>query len=246
MQTAKLSKYNLYIKELKNLCQVEHWPMKIIGKVDQYIFYKIIIQPKKAYGRIICFSAGIHGDEISGPLAIKDLLVGLNKELIGNNKIVFLPIGNPYGFDKNQRTNYRKINLNRHFCDCQLPDECKILFSAVKQDKPDYFISLHEDDEQQCFYFYAMDKQTSDQKLHQKIKLAAKKHLKICRQNFLYKHLVNHGVVFDVKDGSFEDRMNREGVKESLCLEIPDYLDLKKRIALAVSIMREIIRYKKT
>lgn len=215
--------------------------LKKIGSVNKCPLYKIIIQPNKIYHKTICISAGIHGDEISGPLGVQKFLLHVNKKSVGNNRIIILPVGNPYGFNHNIRTNRNYINLNRHFTDKKLKDECKILLAAIQHESLDCFCAFHEDDEQKTFYMYAMNKLSSDSKLHENIKTAAQKYTKIFSGKTLYKQPVKKGVIFDIKDGSFEHRMSKEGAPESLCVEIPDYLPLQTRVALVEAIMKKIV-----
>jgi len=114
------------------------------------------LRRKGKAGRMNCYiSAGIHGDEPAGPLAVV--------ELISRNRwpefvnIWTCPFLNPSGLQINRRENILGKDLNRDYRDTKTAE-----IRAHKQwlnDQPDFDLTLclHEDWEAQGFYVYELN-----------------------------------------------------------------------------------------
>jgi protein MpaA len=106
-------------------------------------------------GPRVYLSAGIHGDEPAGPLALLTLL----REGFFTPSVHWLlcPALNPSGLAAFTRENAGGIDLNR---DYWLRDTAEVVAHALwldAQAAPDLFISLHEDWETAGFYFYEIN-----------------------------------------------------------------------------------------
>jgi len=106
-------------------------------------------------GPRVYLSAGIHGDEPAGPLALLELL----REGFFTPSVHWLlcPALNPSGLAAFTRENAAGLDLNR---DYWLRDTAEIMAHALWLDArgaPDLFISLHEDWETNGFYFYEIN-----------------------------------------------------------------------------------------
>ena len=103
----------------------------------------------------VYLSAGMHGDEPAGPLAILALL--RRKELAPVNWII-CPMLNPTGCAAYTRENDRGIDQNRDYYE---RSSIEIFHHAAWWEKqhrmPDLFLSLHEDWESSGFYFYEIN-----------------------------------------------------------------------------------------
>ena len=100
----------------------------------------------------IYLSAGIHGDEPAGPLAVLKLL--RDNFWPAHADVTLLPCLNPIGFTLNQRANARGIDLNR---DYRSPESLEIqahLAWLNRQPQFDFHLCLHEDWESHGFYLY--------------------------------------------------------------------------------------------
>lgn len=103
----------------------------------------------------IYISAGIHGDEPAGPLAIKALL----QEGFFDNAAhwTLIPILNPTGLPLGTRENANKVDLNRDYKNPQTPEITAHQAWLKKQTSPyKLTIALHEDWESPGFYCYAI------------------------------------------------------------------------------------------
>jgi len=107
----------------------------------------------------IYISAGIHGDEPAGPLAVLKLIQ--DNRWPENAELFLVPCLNPAGFALNRRENAAGIDLNR---DYRLPksEEVRAHITWLEsQPQFDRYLCLHEDWEAHGFYLY---EQNPDQK----------------------------------------------------------------------------------
>lgn len=238
--------YAAYMQELRAVCRVKGVRLGVLGAIGrqgEYSLYKIVLNNTPRAKRTICFSAGIHGDETSGPLGILEFLRGWKKGRYSNVKIILLPVCNPWGYDRGLRTNGHH-NLNRHFCDHHLSGEAALLYNAVRREKLSLFCALHEDEDKDDFYFYAYHPRKQWGPLYDKLFGVAQPWLPRCAHKMIYRKPAERGVVFNRRDRSFEDRLARDGVPYSLCLEVSDTLPIEARVALNVALMRAILHTK--
>ncbi len=106
-------------------------------------------------GPHVYLSAGIHGDEPAGPLALLELLRrGFFAPCI---RWTLCPALNPDGLAAGCRANSRGIDLNRDYWLRSSPETAAHSGWLETIDVPDLFISLHEDWETDGFYFYEIN-----------------------------------------------------------------------------------------
>src|SRR3989344_998774 len=123
--------YLKLMDEIKRISKTKGFKIEKImnvGKKKEYPLYKITISNPGKPKKTICFSAGIHGDEIAGPLAVKKFIQDVNKKEYKGIKIIIFPVDNPYGFEKNKRRNYQNKDMNRHFLGKRLKGDDKKLY----------------------------------------------------------------------------------------------------------------------
>ncbi len=115
----------------------------------------LIAWERPGSGPRVYLSAGIHGDEPAGPLALLELLCGdFFDEAV---QWSICPILNPSGCVESRRENALGVDLNR---DYWLRSSLEVMTHAQWLDQrptPDLFISLHEDWESEGFYFYEIN-----------------------------------------------------------------------------------------
>jgi len=100
----------------------------------------------------IYISAGIHGDEPAGPLAVLRLLQ--KNRWPENAEIFLLPCLNPAGFTLNRRENAGGIDLNRDYRNPQSDEVRAHIAWLERQPRFDLYLCLHEDWESRGFYLY--------------------------------------------------------------------------------------------
>lgn len=115
----------------------------------------LIAWERPGNGPRVYLSAGIHGDEPAGPLAVLELL---HQEFFTDEFHCYLcPALNPSGLAAVTRENACGADLNR---DYWLRSTQEVIAHAAWLDRlprPDCFISLHEDWETAGFYFYEIN-----------------------------------------------------------------------------------------
>lgn len=121
-------------------------------------------------GRSIYLSAGIHGDEPAGPLALLELLEGdLPRDVTWH----ICPALNPGGLRDGTRENLRGVDLNRDYL--ALAEEETRAHVQWLRDRPmiDLALFLHEDWETSGFYVYELNPEPDTFSLARQILTAA-------------------------------------------------------------------------
>lgn len=234
-----MSYYTDYLKKLLLICDKKKIHIKKIGKIHNFPMYKIIINPKAK--KAVCFSAGIHGDEIASSWAILKFLEEYDSSKFPDIKIIIFPVASPTAFNMKKRYNYLNKELNGRFCDKRLTGENKILLSSLKKEKILFFHSLHEDVDEKRFYLYNFEKK--EEKIYRGIIKLAKTFFPINNSRKIYKDPAVNGMIINRQDGSFEDRLFRDGAIYSMCTETPGKQSIKKRVELSVAIMKLVINF---
>lgn len=106
-------------------------------------------------GPHIYLSAGMHGDEPAGPLALLDLLRG--GFFTGDFQWSLCPALNPSGLAQGRRENDREIDLNRDYWLRSTREVAAHVAWLDNLTKQNLFVSLHEDWETTGFYFYEIN-----------------------------------------------------------------------------------------
>jgi len=228
-----------YLDKLKAVCRKREIKLQEIGKINSLPVYKIVINPSGK--KVVVFSAGIHGDEISGPWAIIDFLNRYNFQSYPNVKIIIFPVASPTAFNAKQRYNYLNKDLNRLFCRKKLSHENRILFNELKNEKVFFFHALHGDIDEFSFYLYIFENQ--EERIYRDLIKLAEKYFPINRSQKIYNDPAINGLIINRQDGSFEDRMFREGTPYSMCTEAPEKQPLRKIVALNVDLMKKVIDF---
>jgi protein MpaA len=106
-------------------------------------------------GPRIYLSAGMHGDEPAGPLALLELLrQGYFKHPV---HWIICPALNPGGLANGIRENSLGVDLNRDYWLKSTPEVTAHATWLDSKPAPDLFVSLHEDWETKGFYFYEIN-----------------------------------------------------------------------------------------
>lgn len=107
----------------------------------------------------VYLSAGIHGDEPAGPLAIAALL---GRAQLAEVNWLVCPVLNPTGLAAGSRVNAKGLDLNRDYLHRVTPEVSCHAAWIERNTRPDLFLSLHEDWEAEGFYFYEISLITAD------------------------------------------------------------------------------------
>lgn len=106
----------------------------------------------KADSYRVYISAGIHGDEPAGPLALLSLF---ESELLSSDiDWTLFPLLNPFGLSQNKRENHEGIDLNRNY-KTPTTKEVQSHVEYIEASTPwDLALMVHEDWESEGFYLY--------------------------------------------------------------------------------------------
>jgi len=107
-------------------------------------------EPPRVY-----LSAGIHGDEPAGPLAMRQLL--RENRWPQGLSLWLCPCLNPDGFARNRRENAAGADLNRQYLNPQAAETAAHIAWLERQPAFDLCLCLHEDWEAHGFYLYELN-----------------------------------------------------------------------------------------
>ena len=105
--------------------------------------------------RSLYISAGIHGDEPAGPLAVRQLLT--ENLWAAHLDLWICPCLNPVGFTLNRRTNAEGLDLNRQYRNPTAPETKAHIAWLEGQPGFDFCLCLHEDWESHGFYLFEVN-----------------------------------------------------------------------------------------
>lgn len=106
-------------------------------------------------GKRVYISAGIHGDEPAGPLAVWQLLK--ENAWPDDLDLWLCPCLNPTGFPLNRRENSLGQDLNRQYLHLEAVETRAHIAWLARQPAFDLTLCLHEDWEAQGFYLYELN-----------------------------------------------------------------------------------------
>lgn len=139
------------VRDIKSSALHHGWELENYSLTNTFELCTLY-RPGSQARKSVYISTGIHGDEPSGPLAIRQLMQDNHwpEEL----SIWLCPCLNPTGFPLNTRENSRGIDQNRDYRHLHT-EETRTHVKWLQQ-KPDFDLALclHEDWEAQGFYVY--------------------------------------------------------------------------------------------
>ena len=104
---------------------------------------------------LVYLSAGIHGDEPAGPLAVLEMMEG--GVFDSSCSWMICPALNPGGLVCHTRENRAGADLNRDYFQLTTLEVSAHSRWLSRQPVPELFVSLHEDWESSGFYFYEIN-----------------------------------------------------------------------------------------
>lgn len=124
-----------------------------VAEVAGYPFYRLELRGPAASGPRWLLSAGTHGDEPAGPLALLDVLERDLGHLADRVHAVVLPCINPHGYARGTRANADGVDINRAFEDDSAV-EATVCKRVLGGERFDAFVEFHEDWEYDGFYLF--------------------------------------------------------------------------------------------
>ena len=198
----------------------------------------------------VYFSSGIHGDEISGPLALLRLL--RDPAFFADFDVTIFPILNPDGLTKNLRENASGVDLNRDYRELK-SDEIRSHVAALQTLGPfDACMMLHEDYEGIGAYLFELNDALSSS-LGREIITAMGRHVPIDQRHEI-DTFPAHGGVLSRKDilaikGPIEERpdwaeavyLSVHHTQVSYTTETPKPFPLEQRIAAQIAAIETLL-----
>jgi predicted deacylase len=125
--------------------------MQATAELELQTWRRVVPEPS----RRIYISAGIHGDEPAGPLAVRQLL--LENPWPADVEVWLCPCLNPTGFPLNRRENSKGIDLNRQYLHLEAAETRAHVKWLQRGPQFDVTLCLHEDWESHGFYLYELN-----------------------------------------------------------------------------------------
>jgi protein MpaA len=146
--------------EMEKTAADHGWHSETFLKTDSYRLLAFTRKVSRPQHRIY-ISAGIHGDEPAGPLAVLQMLQ--ENRWPAHADIWLCPCLNPTGFPLNSRENAEGVDLNRQYLEPVAIEIRAHIAWLERQPGFDVTLCLHEDWEAEGFYVYELnpDKQPS-------------------------------------------------------------------------------------
>lgn len=208
-----------------------------------YPLYKFVVNPESKL--IFYILTGMHGDEIAGPLSIYCLLKEPEKYLNQNICYHIYPVVSPTAFDLRRRyddDNVELNTLNKKTLRNYKYHEIKSFYEDIKNSKPDAFLSLHEDMDQEKFYAYVKRKNISP--VYRAILKSASRHCGVLNKKIIDKQISDHHGLIDSHDQTTEDWLYAHKHPEIfITTETPGKIDLNTRIMINLENIRLINNY---
>ena len=208
--------------------------------------------PLQAWERVgdgppVYLSAGIHGDEPAGPLALLELMAG--RFFDENFHWLICPALNPTGLAAGMRDNAAGVDLNRDYRLVRSREVAAHQQWLAARPVPGLFLSLHEDWEARGFYLYEIN-------LGSDVPQRARRILEAVRSWFAPESgpdidghsprepgWIYHEAEADVPDGWPEAiHLAKSGCPLSFTFETPSHADLASRVAAQCAAVHQAVR----
>ncbi len=197
-------------------------------------------------GPTVYISAGMHGDEPAGPLALLQKME--SGWFSGDFHWLVCPALNPGGLAFATRENRQGFDLNRDYL---LQQSLEIAAHArwlSSQPVPSLFVSLHEDWETEGFYFYEINLEADDPSRHQAILNAVSQYFPPEEGPEIDGHEVRGpGWIFHSAEADLPDAwpeaiwLAKKGCPLSFTFETPSRAEISRRVGAHISGLESIL-----
>ncbi len=202
---------------------------------------------KEGEGSLVYASAGIHGDEPAGPLALLEMMRA--GSFSDSHHWLICPALNPGGLAMGRRENRDGADLNRDYLQQSTPEIAAHVRWLTRDRVPDVFVSLHEDWETEGFYFYEINLLEDQPQRAAGILEAVSEHFPAESGDEIDGHepraagWIYHGAEADLPNEWPEAiYLAKQGCPLSFTFETPSQADLAKRVAAHVSAFQRLLR----
>jgi protein MpaA len=130
------------------------WRLKEAGRIWGYPWF-IVERVVSRAAPTVLLSGGMHGEEPGGVEGVLRWLEGGEWARWGVNWLV-LPCINPHGWERNQRTNAQRRDINRQFRTRTNTPESELIKRIVRGRRFAFSIEFHEDVDASGYYLYEL------------------------------------------------------------------------------------------
>ena len=238
--------YKLLISQWRDLCKVQGWKFKKFAMADGLPCYQVFSKGIKS-ANAFYLSAGIHGDEAVGSLA---LLSWANKRssFLSKQPTLIYPCLNPWGLCQNSRSDRSGDDLNRQWNQPKSP----VIQEIVKRSREMRFslaINLHEDFDANGIYLYENPTANFKDNKATEILRAGKVHIPIDKRKKIEGRWSRNGIIRPSKSS-----LPKEGLPEAVFLqeniaertfvwETPSEMDIRIRVKAHIAMLDEALGY---
>ena len=205
-----------------------------------YPLYQLVLNPEAT--DTVCIVAGVHGDEIAGPLSVLRLLQYHLDDLPACFRYVIFPMVNPGGFDLRQRfdDDYRDLNaLYATTLGSKNYGEIQSFYARVRAyGNFAAVITLHEDIDLDRFYMYGLGEHNRPF-YHRLCHLASRRCACWCDADIYGCHSDEQGLILaSARDHALDGALYAEGLAPiAMTLETPGKLDIGFRVDLMIELL---------
>lgn len=230
--------YQKYLWDLLKLAHNHQLTVEIIGHETSemtgiiYPMHRLMAHPNSREN--ICIVAGIHGNEIAGPLSILRLLECFLHQFPAEFRYIIYPVINPSGFDLRQRYDDDGRDLNAIYnatLKSKNYQEVQAFYEDAQKFSPyEAVLTLHEDSDLEKFYMYGLGKENIQ--FYHAVCAFAKMMCPAWENAEIYGFTSDEfGLVHsNARDHAFDAALYHQGkAKVALTLETPGKLDINFR-----------------
>lgn len=132
------------------------WQLKRVARVSGYPWF-VVERVVSKRAPTVMLSAGMHGEEPGG---VEGALRWLEQGNPGKFNWFVLPCINPFGWERNRRSNSQRRDINRQFHRNTCTPEAELIKRLVRGRRFLFSIEFHEDVGASGYYLYELRRQT--------------------------------------------------------------------------------------
>jgi hypothetical protein len=175
------------------------WRLKQISTIWGYPWFTLTRETDR-HAPTVLLSGGMHGEESAGVEGVTGWLESGRAERYPVNWLVF-PCINPYGWERNQRRNRQRRDINRQFRQPHNTPEAALIHQLVRGRRFLFSMEFHEDVDATGFYLYELRRQPPY--LGEKILRAVSRVVPINRDPIIDgQHATGHGLIRREAEGN--------------------------------------------
>jgi murein peptide amidase A len=146
-----------YADEVEKAARTADWTVRYLSPIESgpRPWFQRAGPPGESASPRLYLSAGIHGDEISGPLALLEMI--RHPGFFAGFEVTIFPILNPNGLARGVRTNGDGIDLNRDYRNSKSLEIKGHIETLLTLGRFDASLMLHEDYEGIGAYLYELN-----------------------------------------------------------------------------------------